>query len=222
MSTPFLITVFAILRKDLKAELRSRELINAMALFALLSILVFSFALALNREVRVEVIGGILWVTLVFSSILGLNRSLANELDAGGLDAMLMAPVPRAAIFVGKLTGNFFFVFVIGLILLPLISVLYNITFSLWLMLLVLFLGTLGFATIGTLLATMAVQTRSRETLLPLVMMPVALPILMLAVRASRAAVQGELDILGLLTLLALDFLYLTICTLLFEYVIEG
>jgi heme exporter protein B len=89
-------------------------------------------------------------------------------------------------------------------------------------MLVVLVLGTFGFATIGTLLATMAVQTRSRETLLPLVMMPTALPILMLAVRASRAAVLNEADTLALLTLLALDILYLTICTLMFEYVIES
>ena len=222
MRTPFVRTVFAIVRKDLKAEMRSRELINAMALFALLSMLVFSFALALNREVRTEVIGGILWVTLIFSSILGLNRSLANEQDAGGLDAMLMAPVPRTAVFVGKLTGNFVFVLVIGLILLPLITILYNITLSLLLMLPVLVLGTLGFATIGTLLATMTVQTHSRETLLPLVMMPIALPILMLAVRATRAAVLNEADPLALLTLLALDMLYLTICTLMFEYVIES
>jgi heme exporter protein B len=221
MKTPYFRTLLAILRKDLRAELRSREIINAMALFALLSVLVFSFALELNRETRVEVIGGILWVTLVFASILGLNRSLAGELDQGGLDAMLMAPVDRSTIFVGKLIGNFLFVLVIGLILLPLMSVLYNVSLVKPDMLAVVILGTLGFAAIGTLLATMTVQTRSRETMLPLVMMPTALPILLLAVRASREIVVDGMTPAAILTLLFIDIMYLLLCTFLYDYVIE-
>jgi heme exporter protein B len=221
MKTPYFRTLFAILRKDLRAELRSREIVNAMGLFALLSVMVFSFALELNRETRIEVVGGILWVTLVFASILGLNRSLAGELDQGGLDAMLMAPVDRSAIFVGKLMGNFLFVFIIGLILLPLMSVLYNVSLVKVEMLATVILGTLGFAAIGTLLATMTVQTRSRETLLPLVMMPTALPILLLTVRASREIVQDDITAAAILTLLFVDVMYLVLCTFLYDYVIE-
>lgn len=221
MTTPFFRAMFAVIRKDLRAELRSRELVNAMGLFALLSVLVFSFALELHRDTRMEVIGGVLWVTLVFASILGLNRSLATELDQGSLDAMLMAPVDRTAVFMGKLAGNFLFVFVIGLILLPLMTVLYNVSLMEPLMLLVIFLGTLGFATIGTLLATMTAQTRTRETLLPLVMMPTALPILLLVVRASRGIILDDVQMASFLTLAAVDVMYLALCTLLFEFVID-
>ncbi|HRF96239.1 MAG TPA: heme exporter protein CcmB, partial [Aggregatilineales bacterium] len=105
MTTPLWRTVFAIIRKDLRAELRSRELVSTMVLFALLSVLVFSFALELDRTARQEVVNGILWVTLVFASILGLNRSLATERELGGMDAMMISPIPRMAIYLGKMVG---------------------------------------------------------------------------------------------------------------------
>src|SRR5262249_4229062 len=158
--------VMSIIRKDFQAEWRSRELVGSMGLFALLSVLVFSFALELDRVARSESISGVLWVTIVFASILGLNRSMAVERDQGNLDALLLAPIHRAAIFVGKLIGNFVFTVVIGLLLLPLMTILYNVNLiNLWLIA-VLVLGTLGFTTLGTLLAAMTVQTRSREALL--------------------------------------------------------
>src|SRR5574338_1241472 len=126
MSTPFFQAVVAIIRKDLQAELRSRELVGSMGLFALLSVLVFSFALELDRVARSEAISGVLWVTVVFASILGLNRSLAMERDQGNLDAMLLAPIDRTAIFIGKFIGNFIFALTVGLLLLPLMTILYN------------------------------------------------------------------------------------------------
>ena len=115
MKTPFITCVSAIVSKDLRAEIRSRELLSVMGLFALLSVLVFSFALELDRQAREEAVSGVLWVTLIFASMLGLNRSMALERDQGSLDAMLAAPVSRAAIFVGKLLGNFLFTAVVGL-----------------------------------------------------------------------------------------------------------
>ena len=183
MKTPFLQAVFAIVRKDLRAELRSRELVSAMLLFALLSILVFSFALELDRDAREAAVSGVLWVTIVFASILGLNRSMAMEREQGNVDAMLIAPIDRAAIFFGKLVGNGLFTLAVGLLLLPLMTILFNFSLLQPWLLAVLVLGTLGFSTVGTLLAAMTVQTRARETLLPIVMMPMALPVLMAAVR---------------------------------------
>jgi heme exporter protein B len=224
MKTPLLAAIFAIVRKDLRAEVRSRELVSAMALFALLSILVFSFSLELDREAREAVVTGVLWVTVIFASVLGLNRSLAMERDQGNLDAMLIAPIDRPAVFFGKLVGNFLFTVIVGLILLPLMAVLYNAPlFSGW-MFLVLILGTLGFTVVGTLLATMTVQTRARETLLPIVMMPVALPVLLAAVRASSGILADaplEDWVAWLQILASVDFIYLVLCYLLFEYVIE-
>src|SRR5690606_35456609 len=109
MTTSFLQAALAIAAKDLRAELRSRELVNSMVLFALLSILIFSFALELDRVARHEAIAGVLWVTIVFASILGLNRSMALEREQGGLNALLLAPISRAAIFCGKLAANYLF-----------------------------------------------------------------------------------------------------------------
>ena len=224
MKTPFFQVVMSIIRKDFQAELRSRELVGSMGLFALLSVLIFSFALELDRIARIESISGVLWVAIVFFSILGLNRSMAMERDQGNLDALLIAPIHRAAIFVGKLAGNFVFTLLIGLLLLPLMTILYNVSlFNSWLIA-VLVLGTLGFTTLGTLLAAMTVQTRSREALLPIVMMPVVLPLLLAAVRASTAILNGTPQddwIQWVNILVVLDVIYLTMCFLLFEFVVE-
>jgi heme exporter protein B len=224
MKTPFFNAVVAIVRKDLQAELRSRELLSSMIMFALLSILIFSFALQLDLIARQEAVGGVLWVTVVFASILGLNRSMATEREGGSFDSLLLAPVDRAAVFFGKLVGNFIFALAVGMMLLPLMTILYNISLMNGWLLLTLMLGTLGFSITGTLLATMTVQTRSRESLLPIIMLPVALPVVLAAVGASSGILRaapltdwgGWLQIIG-----AVDTVYLVLCYLLFGYVIE-
>jgi heme exporter protein B len=224
MKTPFVRAVLAIVRKDLRIEFRSRELISMMGLFALLSILVFSFALELDRIARQEAISGVLWVTVIFASILGLNRSLAAERDQGNLDAMLLAPIDRPAVFIGKLVGNFLFALVVGLALLPVMTALYNINLVQTWVILVLMLGTLGFSAIGTVLATMTAQTRTRESLLPIVLLPIALPVLLAAVRATTYLLNGAPEaewITWVQILVVLDVIYLTLCVLLFEYVVE-
>jgi heme exporter protein B len=224
MNTPFLQAVFAIIAKDLRAEIRSRELLSAMALFALLSVLIFSFALELDRLARQEAISGVLWVTIVYAIILGLNRSMAMEREQGTMNALLMAPIHRAAIFFGKLAGNFLFALLVGLILMPLMTVLYNISLVRPWMLVLVVLGTLGFSTVGTLLAAMTAQTRAREALLPIIMLPVALPVLLAVVRASTS-ILNDAPLADWISwpqiLLAVDVIYLVMCYLLFEYVIE-
>ena len=224
MKTPFLATVVAIVRKDLQAELRSRELVTSMGLFALLAILIFSFALELDRVAREEAVAGVLWVTVVFASILGLNRSMAMERDQGNLEAMLMAPIDRTAIFFGKLVGNLVFSLVVGLLLIPLMTVLYNRNLVQPWLIAILLLGTFGFSIVGTLLATMTAQTRARESLLPIVMLPVALPVILPAVRASTAILTNSPQadwIAWPQILVVVDIIYLVMCFLLFEYVIE-
>src|SRR4029077_9070847 len=145
MKTPFLRTVLAVVRKDLRAELRSRELISSMALFALLSILIFSFALELDRQARESAISGVLWVTIIYASTIGLNRSMAMEREQANLDGMLIAPVDRTAVFFGKLAGNLIFAVVVGLILLPIMTILFNKTLMMPGILGILLLGTIGF-----------------------------------------------------------------------------
>ncbi len=224
MKTTFLGATRAIFYKDLQAELRGRDLIGAMSLFALLAVLVFSFALELDRIARAESISGVLWVTIIFASILGLNRSMAQERDQGNFDALLIAPIDRAALFAGKLAGNFVFVTVVALVIVPLMTIIYNITLINGWVLVTLVLGTFGVTVIGTLLSAMTVQTRGREALLPIVMLPITLPLLLAAVRATTSILQGAepdtwLFWIGLLA--ALDVIFLTMSVLLFGYVVE-
>lgn len=222
--TTFMGAALAVLRKDLRIETRSKELLSAMGLFALLSILVFSFALELDRQVRIEAISGVLWVTLIFASILGLNRSMAQEREQGSFDALLIAPIDRAAIFIGKLIGNTLFVGIVALVLLPVMTVLYNVNMVDLRVIVIVVLGTLGFATVGTLLSAMTVQTRSRESLLPIIMLPITLPLILAAVRASTGVLtDAPFDQWGswIGILAVLDTVFLGVCFLLFEYVIE-
>jgi heme exporter protein B len=222
--SPFWSVVAAIVQKDLQAELRSRELLATMLLFALLSVLVFSFALQLNRLAQEEAIAGVLWVTVIFASILGLNRSMAMERENGSMDAMLLAPVHRGTIFLGKLIGNLIFTLTVGLLLLPLMSLLYNMNLlSLWL-LGILVLGVLGISITGTLLAAMTVQTRAREALLPIVMLPVVLPVMLAAVNASNGII-ANLPFSDWATwpqvLIAANLIYFVLSLLIFRFVIE-
>lgn len=220
----FLSVVWAIIRKDLRAELRSRELVATMVLFALLSILTFSFALELDREARSEAISGVLWVTIVFASILGLNRSMAIERENGSMDALLLAPIPRGAIFLGKLTANFVFTLIVGLLLLPLMTFLYNLPLLQGWLFLTLFLGTLGISISGTLLSAMTVQTRAREALLPIAMLPIVLPILLAAVNSSTGIINDVAQdrwFIWIQVLAVVNIVFMVMCYLSFSYVVE-
>ncbi len=224
MGPGFVRAALAVFRKDALTEMRSRELVGAMGLFALLAVLIFSFALELNRQARIESVSGVLWVTIVFASILGLNRSMALERDQGNLDGLLLAPIPRAAVFTGKLAGNFLFTLLVGLAVALVITVLFNVPLFGAGLLLLLVLGTLGFTTIGTLLAAMTVQTRARETLLPIVMLPVAVPMLLASVRASTIVLSGAPDeqwLPWLSILLVLNVIFLVLGLVLYEFVVE-
>ena len=223
-TTPFWPTAWAVLRKDLRAELRSKELVGVMLLFALLAVLIFSFALELDQVVSREAVSGVLWVIVVFASILGLNRSMSAEREQGSMDALLIAPIQRGAIFLGKFLGNLLFTLLVGLILLPLMTVLYDVVMlSPW-VLLMLGLGTWGVCASGTLLAAMTAQTRARESLLPIAMLPVVLPLLLAVVSATTGILndapvndwQGWIGVV-----LVIDLVYTIICFLLFDFVLE-
>jgi heme exporter protein B len=186
--------------------------------------LIFSFALELDREARESAISGVLWVTVIYASTIGLNRSMAMEREQANLDAMLISPVDRTAIFFGKLAGNLIFAIIVGLLLLPIMTILYNKSLIQPLVLAILLLGSVGFSTVGTLLATMTVQTRARESLLPIVMLPITLPMMLAAVRATTGILNASPTDDGVTwpqILIVLDVVYLAASFLLFEYVIE-
>ena len=187
---PYLATVIAILRKDLAVEWRSRQLLAAMLIFTLLVILIFNFALELDARVRSEVSAGVLWATFAFAGTLGLNRSMAIEKEGKALDGLLLAPVDRSVIYLGKTLANLSFMLAVALFTLPIYSVLYNVDMLNGGFLLVLLLGSWGYSAIGTILSAMAIQARSRELLLPVLLFPLVIPVLVAAVRASSFFLQ--------------------------------
>lgn len=180
----------AVLWKDLAAEWRSRELLSAMLVFALLVIFIFNFALELQTQLRAGLSAGVLWVTLTFAGTLGLNRSLAVEKDRGCLDGLLLAPVDRAAIYAGKALANWVFMLIVAAIMLPLFGLFYNASLILPGVVLVVLLGSEGYVAVGTLLASMAVQARTRDILLPILLFPVVIPVVVAAVKATGGYLQ--------------------------------
>jgi heme exporter protein B len=220
----FLRAVLAIIWKDLTAELRSREILSAMLVFALLVIFIFNFALELNTQVRNEMTPGVIWVTLTFAGTLGLNRSMAVEQDRGCLDGLLLAPVDRTAIYLGKTLTNFLFMLLVAMIVIPLYSLFYNQNLfipGLWLVIL---LGSLGYVSTGTLLSSMTVQARTRDILLPIILFPVVIPVLVAAVKASTAYLQAApfMDVQPWLTLLVVyDVIFVTLAIMFFDSVVE-
>jgi heme exporter protein B len=217
--------VLAVAWKDLAAELRSRELLMAMLIFALLVILIFNFALQLDRGTRESVTAGVLWATFAFAGTLGLNRSMAIEKDRGCLDGLLLAPVDRSAIYFGKALSNLAFMLIVEAIVLPVYFILYNPkNFFNPGFLGVILLGSIGYVAVGTLLATMAVQARTRDVLLPILLFPLVIPVLVSAVQASMGFLsEWPLDeiIPWLNLLLVYDVIFITAAFLFFDYVVE-
>ncbi|MBN1536124.1 MAG: heme exporter protein CcmB [Anaerolineales bacterium] len=205
-------------------ELRSRELLSAMLVFALLAILIFNFAMELDVKIRSTVTAGVLWSTFAFAGTLGLNRSMAIEKDRGCLDGLLLAPVDRSAIFFGKAVGNLVFMILVEMIVLPVYSVLYNVNLFHWGFLLILFLGSLGYTAVGTLLASMAIHTRTRDVLLPILLFPVVIPVLMAAVKASNGFLQGlaMIEIMPWINILIVyDVIFTALAFVVFDFVVE-
>ena len=225
LPTPsFLRAILAIVWKDLRAEFRSFELVSAMLVFSLLVILIFNFALELDIKTRQSVTAGVLWTTFAFAGTLGLNRSMSIEKDRGCLDGLLLAPVDRSAIYFGKFISNLAFMLLVEAIVLPIYSVLYNTNLFQPGLLMVILLGSIGYTAVGTLLAAMSVQTRTRDVLLPILLFPVAFSVLLAAVKASGGFLGGSelADILLPINLLiAYDVIFIAVAFMVFDNVVE-
>jgi heme exporter protein B len=217
----------AVARKDLTVEHRTRANFNGVAFLAVLMLLLFGFALGPDAEALRGAAVGILWLTVLFSGVLAFNRAYQLELEGGALDVLLMYPGRRWPLFIGKLAANLAFVLLVEVIVLPLAAVLYHVPLFTPLsgMVGVLFLGTLGFVTLGTFYAAMASRVRAREVLLPLLLFPMLVPLLVAAIGATKAVLVG--DPMGdgtawIRMLVAFDVIFLTGSVLVFEHVIEG
>ncbi len=214
----------AVVWKDLTAEIRSREIFSAMLVFALLVVLIFNFALELEAGTRATVAAGVLWVTFTFAGTIGLNRSMASEKDRGCLDGLLLAPVDRSAIYFGKMVGNLIFMLIVEAVVIPVFSLLYNINLINPGLIAVTLLGSIGYIAVGTLLSAMAVEARTRDILLPILLFPVVIPVVVAAVKASTGFIQRiPLDeITPWLNLLVVyDIIFLTVAWMIFDKVVE-
>ena len=220
----YLRKVWAIVRKDLVTELRSREMLSSMGAFSVLVILLFAFAFDLRVAKAGTVAPGALWSVIAFAGILGLGRTLSAEIDRGVFDALLLAPVDRSVIFFGKAAGIILFMFVIEAVILPLFVIFFNLPFFQPAIIVIVVLGTIGYGGIGTLLSTMAANTRLREVLLPVLLLPIAIPALLAAVKCTAGVLDGRVfedwsNWFGLLV--AFDLVMLGTAFLVYDFVVE-
>ena len=218
--------VAAVAWKDLTTERRSKANFNAVLFLAALMLLMFGFALGPDTATLRAAAAGIVWLTVLFSGNLAFHRSYQVELEGGALETLLLFPGARSSIFLGKLIANLVFVLLVEVVLIPIAAVLYDIplTGDLALLGVVIFLGTMGFVTLGTFYASMASRSRAREVLLPLLLFPMLVPVLVAAVEATAALLAG--DAMGdsgrwIRLLVAFDSIFLGASILAFGAVIE-
>ncbi len=232
MNTPSSFAQYlTLLKKDLKAEFRSKEMVVSMGIYAILVIVVYGVALSFAKPGSefLEVSGGLLWAMVVFTSLLGLNRSFSHETENGCMEGLLLAPVDRGAIFLAKATSNLVFLLLVELVAVPL----FWLFFSSYatpaetapLMVAPLLIGSVGIAGIGTLLSTITSRTRGKDVLLALLFVPVVFPLLYACVSATTAVIVGG-DVFGetLVTSLALaggyDVIMILASWVLYDFVI--
>lgn len=216
----------AIIRKDLLLEWRTREVFTATVVFAVLVLLIFNFSFEPGQKAVEEMAAGLLWVAIVFAGMLGLSRTFVTEKEGGCLEALFLSPADPGAIFLGKVVSNVVFLAVTEAVLLPLFALFFNFPIGRAFPALIcpLALGSLGFVAAGSLFAAMSAQTRMREVMLPLLLLPVSVPLLIASVRVTSAALSGQGigDAMAWIGLLVLsDALFLVAGMYLFGYVLE-
>jgi heme exporter protein B len=216
--------VMAIVAKDVAAELRSKETLSTLLIFALMIVVVFNFAFELRVENVRQIAPGVLWVAFTFSGILALNRSFVVEREEGCIEGLRLTPVDRGVIYLGKFLGNTLFMLMAEACILPVFAVLFDVSILNPVLWLIVVLGTLGFVAVGTLFAAMAVNTRAREAMLPLLLFPIAVPVLIAATKSTGQVLDGQplSEVYSWLRLLlAFDIIFTVIAWLGFEYVLE-
>jgi heme exporter protein CcmB len=185
-----------VLRKDVAIEVKSREILYTTCFFAFSCVLVFAFAFVREGEAVGDAAAGILWIAVAFAGTLALGRTFERERYGETLRALLLAPAPRAAIYVGKLLGIVLLLLVAELLLVPMVALLFSASlFARPLLLAGLLLsGTVGFAAVGTLFAAMLVRSRTRDVLLPILLYPITIPVIIAGVRGTAALLQATPD----------------------------
>ncbi len=216
--------VMAITWKDVISEMRTKETVSSVLVFTLLVIVIFNFAFGADQATMVLVAPGILWATFAFAGVLGLNRAFVPEKEQGCLEGLMVCPVSREVIYIGKMLGSLLFMLIVEAIALPIFALLFNLPVLSLQIVTVTVLTTIGFVAVGTLFSALAVNTRAREMVLPILFLPIVVPIIIGAVKASGLALSGEpWSSLApwLQIIIAFDIIFLVVSYLVFGYVIE-
>lgn len=225
-NTGYLQTVWAIVWKELTMELHTKQTLTIMAVFSIAAVLVFNFALELELDAARNVSTGLLWIVILLAGTLGLNRTAAVEQENRSIEAVLTAPVSRSAIYLGKVISVSIFVMALEALLIPLFIIFFNKPYWLPQVILIIVLGTIGYVAAGVLVSSMSVQTRSRDVLLPVLLLPLSLPSALSAASAVAAFMAPELpawsEVQAPIALLVMfDVLMLTAGFLAYHYVVE-
>ena len=219
----FAATVWLVMRKDLRIEIRSREILYTTLFFAVACVLVFAFGFVREGRPLADASAGILWIAIAFSGTLALGRAFDRERHNETLRALMLAPVARPALYVGKLLGVLVLLAAVEIVVVPMIALMFqaNLLAHAWLMSALLVAGTIGFAAVGTLFAAMLVRARSRDVLLPILLYPITIPVIIAGVRGTAALLQAEVDLpmarAWLSMLVFFDVVFITIALWVFE-----
>jgi heme exporter protein B len=217
----------AVVWKDVMLERRSKETINAVVFFSVLLLFLFEFTLGADRDRLLAVLPGLLWLAVVLAGLLGLGRSFVLERDNDCWEALLLTPGDKGAVYVGKLVGNLLLMALVEVVVLALFTLFMNVDVGRAMpqLLVVLFLGTLGIAAVGTLFGAMTAHVRARELLFPVLLLPVLVPVLLAIVKSTEALLAGQaLGDVGhwLQLLIAADVIYVVAGLLTFDVLLEG
>jgi heme exporter protein B len=214
--------------KDLRAEIRSKETVNASLSFAIVILLLFSFAFEPTSEVMEGMTGGLLWLVFAFAGALVVNRSFARDLPNDCLDALIASPISGSALFLGKAIANYVLLLALELVCLPIFGLFYNVdwTRQLWPLMLTIALATWGLSVVGTTFSAMTVNLRLRELMLPMLVYPIMIPCLLGAILLTADLVAGKPlspDLyLWLRLLIGFDIIYTALATALADTVLVG
>jgi heme exporter protein B len=220
-------TAFLLAKKDLYSELKTKQVLTTMIIFAGLTILVFSFAFDPANNTTKAVIPGVIWVIICFSGILGLNRSFLSEQRNDTMQGLLIAPMDAQSIYLGKFFANFSMILIVEIVAIPFLFLLFDfkILGSIPYFILVMFIGSFGFISIGTFLASLAANSKSSEMLLPLLLFPITSPILIGVVQATRIMLTNIENLASALAWIQLvsayDVIFFVLCFILIDYVLE-
>lgn len=217
--------VGAIVWKDILSEFKTKEMLCSMFLLAILILTIFIFSIDLSKVKTIDVAPGILWVAFIFAGTIGLNRSFLNEKENDCLLGMMVTPIDRSAIYFGKMIGNFIFMAIMEILIFPVFIIFFNLSFqNLTGIILVFFLGTLGFVGLGTLLSAMSATFKTREIMLPILLYPLTVPVIIASVKTTGMILRGkslESGMAWLKLLIAFDIIFIVTSFMVFEFVIE-